>query len=307
MNTDQLLEIYKSLFETWRFEVNSHWQRSSYFAAFETVAVAACWQLLSSSVWSGLLLAVGGLCLTTVWYCNNIKTHFYAVYWLEKVAEIEKKLLQYEQDIDFAAHILARPRGVIRHRYLVQAVPVIFGIAWVSLIATGARSWLALHTGWGAMVQSAPMSHLLSYESVSLTLAAGSLLVSIAAVGMAKSSLSVAKEVAARDRRDWTQQKWADMYLKANETYDALERFSVLADSWDKAAWTVEWNNLMRTIRGAHAMAVVFPKSPAIDAFLSATAVFKDEKVVSQERLSQVLSASELIREHALLPTAVLR
>jgi hypothetical protein len=36
------LEVYKTLFETWRFEVNSHWQRSSYFAAFETVAVAAC-------------------------------------------------------------------------------------------------------------------------------------------------------------------------------------------------------------------------------------------------------------------------
>ena len=34
----ELLELHKSLLQTWQFEVNSHWQRSAYFAAFEKAA-----------------------------------------------------------------------------------------------------------------------------------------------------------------------------------------------------------------------------------------------------------------------------
>jgi hypothetical protein len=127
------LEVYKTLFETWRFEVNSHWQRSSYFAAFETVAVAACWKLLgdTKSVWAGIVLAVLGILLTEIWRRNNQKTHFYAVYWLGKVAEIEKRLsVEAKESLTFAAEILHRPRnGWIRHRHLVQAVPMIFFLA----------------------------------------------------------------------------------------------------------------------------------------------------------------------------------
>ena len=109
MDTKDLIELYKSLFETWRFEVNSHWQRSSYFAAFETVAVGACWKLLtdsSSPRWAGPVLAVLGIFLTVVWFCSNRKTHFYAVYWLKKVVAIEHKLIERGEDnVDFAAQI----------------------------------------------------------------------------------------------------------------------------------------------------------------------------------------------------------
>ncbi len=40
------LEVYRTTFETWRFEVDSYWQRNSYFAAFETAAITGCWYLL---------------------------------------------------------------------------------------------------------------------------------------------------------------------------------------------------------------------------------------------------------------------
>ena len=53
-------------------------------------------------------------------------------------------------------------------------------------------------------------------------------------------------------------------------------------------------------------MAVVFPHNPAVEAFLSSTAVFKDEKTVSDDRLSKVFDAVELIRQKALLPATVL-
>jgi hypothetical protein len=54
-------------------------------------------------------------------------------------------------------------------------------------------------------------------------------------------------------------------------------------------------------------MAVVFPQNPAIQAFLSSTAVFKDEKTVSEERLSKVFDAVELVRQKALIHPTILR
>ena len=146
----------------------------------------------------------------------------------------------------------------------------------------------------------------ITYESVSVVVAVASLVLSVIATLVAKSSLSQARRVADRDQRDWRQRKWADMYLKADETYDALDRFHVLSDSWDTEEQEREWNDLMRLIRGAHAMGVVFPQNPAVGAFLSATAVFKDEKTVSDNRLSKVLDAVEQIRQRALLPATIL-
>lgn len=150
------------------------------------------------------------------------------------------------------------------------------------------------------------MWHAITYESVSLVVAIASLLLSAVATLVAKSSLSQAKQVADRDQRDWRQRTWADMYLKADETYDALDRFHVLSDSWNTTRRELEWSDLMRLIRGAHAMAVVFPQNLAVGAFLSSTAVFKDEKTVSDDCLSKVFDAVELIRQKALLPVTIL-
>jgi hypothetical protein len=303
MTTNELLEMYKSLFDTWRFEVNSHWQRSSYFAAFETVAIAACWKLITDAhtpKWAGIVLSAFGIVLTGIWFLNNNKTRYYARYWLKTVGEIERKLVERsgEQDIDFAAKILKRRRtDLIGHPYLVQAVPSIFFVAWVILLFSGIRS---------VGIESGSTGHPITYELISFVIAVASLVLSAAAALIAKSSLSQAKQVADRDQMEWRQRKWADMYLKANETYDSLDRFRVLSASWSTEDWEREWNDLMRVIRGAHAAAVVFPKNPAVDSFLSSTAVFKDERTVSEERLSKVFDAVELIRQNGRMPSSIL-
>jgi hypothetical protein len=156
------------------------------------------------------------------------------------------------------------------------------------------------------VIESDAMGRPITYESVSIAVALASLVLSVAAALIAKSSLAQARQVADRDQRDWRQRKWADMYLKSNETYDALDRFRVLATSWSTQEWEREWNELMRIVRGAHAMAVVFPKNPAIDSFLASTALFKDERTVSELRLSKVFDAVELIRQNARMPSAIL-
>ena len=304
METNELIELYKSLSETWRFEVNSHWQRSAYFAAFETVAIAACWKLLTDPPChrgASIGLSVLGIALTAVWFLSNEKTRDYARYWLKTVCEIEGRLIERtgEQDIDFAKKILNRPRrDWIPHPHLVQAVPSIFFVAWAVLLFRGLRP---------AMIKSKAMGHLKSYEFTSLIVAVASLMLSVATALIAKSSLSQAKHVADRDQEDWRQRKWADMYLRANETYDALDRFRVLSPSWSEEGWEREWNDLMRLIRGALAMAVVFPKNPAIDSFISSTAVFKNERTVSEVRLSKVFDAVELIRANSRIRPNILQ
>lgn len=45
-NRSAELEVYRNAYETWRFEVDSYWQRNAYFAAFETAAIGGCWYLL---------------------------------------------------------------------------------------------------------------------------------------------------------------------------------------------------------------------------------------------------------------------
>jgi len=54
-------------------------------------------------------------------------------------------------------------------------------------------------------------------------------------------------------------------------------------------------------------MAVVFPKTPAIDELLAATAVFKDShEAFSQERLDKLFDAVQNLREKALVHPSVL-
>lgn len=96
------------------------------------------------------------------------------------------------------------------------------------------------------------------------------------------------------------------IYLKASEVYDSLDRFRVLSPSWTQNEWQREWNELMSKIRAAHAMAVVFPINTAIDAFVNSTAIFKENKTVSEETLLKVFEAVESIRERARVHPAVL-
>jgi len=145
-----------------------------------------------------------------------------------------------------------------------------------------------------------------SYESVSLAIAIASLLASAAATLIARSSLSQAKQVADRDQKDWKQRKWFDLYFKADEAYDALDRFQVLYPStsspgWNTPEWERESHDLMRVMRTVHRVAVVFPQNPVIQALFDATAAFKNmEEATSKDRLSKVGDAVEGIRQKSI-------
>jgi hypothetical protein len=138
-----------------------------------------------------------------------------------------------------------------------------------------------------------------------------SLLVSSAAVLIARNTLSQAKKVAERERRDWAQRKWFDLYFQMNDTYDFLDEFrtnrrGMPPSSWDADA-IQDWNHLMRLIRKVHAMAMVFPKNQVIDKLISATAVFSEkQEALSVYRLKTIQDILDDIRIKALIDSSVL-
>jgi hypothetical protein len=152
----------------------------------------------------------------------------------------------------------------------------------------------------------------INYGVASFWVSMASFLISVAATWIAKSSLKraevsirQAEQVAARDQRDWKQRKWFDLYLKANELYDALEFFqtkyvNIFAQSWVSGEWKSDFNDLTHLIRAAHAMAMVFPVNAAVTEFCESTTVFSNpQEALSKERLKKVFNAVEKIRERA--------
>jgi hypothetical protein len=141
--TPTTIEIYKTIFDTWRWQVDSYWQRSSYFAAFETAAIAGCWYLVEKKNSLGVLLALLGILLTAVWFLNNRKTHGYVEYWWKALGQLEANLGA--EDATF----VTRQSGshYLPYRALVQAVPVIFLAAWSTMLVLAAESSTSLYLG----------------------------------------------------------------------------------------------------------------------------------------------------------------
>ncbi len=149
----------------------------------------------------------------------------------------------------------------------------------------------------------------MNYESVSFWVAVASLLTSAAAVWIGKSSLSQAEQVAERDRKDWQQRKWFDLYFQASETYHSLEHFQTLYDSrsLSTAECVKDRNALMFLFRKMYAVAVVFPRNSVIDALAScADGLENAEEVLSKARLQKMFDAVEGLRLKALVNATVL-
>lgn len=131
---EKLFKVYEQLFETWRSQVDSYWQRSNYFAAFETAAIAGCWHILTVEhrvPWAGCTMSGLGIVLTIVWFCNNQKTHKYVLHWWNALEKIEDKVGLRPYEADFVTR--QKGGGFPRYSYLLQAVPVIFLVAWAAL------------------------------------------------------------------------------------------------------------------------------------------------------------------------------
>lgn len=146
---------------------------------------------------------------------------------------------------------------------------------------------------------------------LSTLLSVASLLLSLAATFIAGSSLSQARKVANRDRRDWKQRKWYDLYFQLSETYDFFDWFQTEYKFTNPAAWgdkeIRDWNRLMNLFRRVHTTAMVFPPNRVIDKLVLATAVFSDRlESLSDNRLKSVLDVMDDVRMEALVDRTVL-
>lgn len=167
-------------------------------------------------------------------------------------------------------------------------------------------------------------SFLVSLASVALSLWA--IFIARSSLGTAEASLRVAENtlqqgeealrqaerVADRERRDWKQRKWFDLYFKANEIYDQLDHFQAKHSSKPASAWGApelqnEFANLLLEVRRLHSMAAVFPKDPAVDALFKSTVAFHGlNEVFMHDRLRPIADAVEGLRQKALVDTSVL-
>jgi len=128
------MEIYKTIFETWRSQVDSWWQRSNYFAAFELAALAGCWHLVESGhLWTALLGSILGISLTIVWWSSNSAVHNYVDYWWASIRKIEQKVSLQDEGFDFVGQHPGS-HGWVRYSRLVQIVPGLFMAAWIVLV-----------------------------------------------------------------------------------------------------------------------------------------------------------------------------
>lgn len=135
-------EVYKAIFETWRYEVDSYWQRNNYFAAFETAALAGCWYVIEERhhCWVGLAFAFLGLTSATIWRLTSEAVHNYVSYWWKAVKDIEDKLSLGCEVLDYATQHKrsGRPLGQ-RPSRLVLFIPVLFMLAWTVIAAFAIR------------------------------------------------------------------------------------------------------------------------------------------------------------------------
>jgi hypothetical protein len=146
---------------------------------------------------------------------------------------------------------------------------------------------------------------------LSTLLSVASLLLSLAATFIAGSSLSQARRVANRDRQDWRQRRWFDLYFQLSETYDFFDWFQTEYKSTNPSSWgdieIRDWNRLMNLFRRVHTTAMVFPPNPVIDKLVLATAVFSDQQEsLSDNRLKSVLDVMDDVRMEALVDRGVL-
>ena len=135
----ELMDLYSTIFDTWRSQVDSSWQRSGYFAAFETAAIGGCWLLVAHGAllwdWAAIGFSFGGLLLTAIWYLSTCKTWGYVRHWWDAIIQLEGALALAERQHDFATRLDLKNehRCGVRYKLLVLAVPSLFGVAWFVL------------------------------------------------------------------------------------------------------------------------------------------------------------------------------
>lgn len=119
-------EYFKFLSETWRFQVDSYWTRTSYFAVFETAALGA---VVSLAGHKQPCFAILGSISAFAWLLNNKITHGYVNYWWKALKIVELRL---GPQFLFANN--HKRKCWIRYHWVVQAMPILFIVAWLGVL-----------------------------------------------------------------------------------------------------------------------------------------------------------------------------
>jgi hypothetical protein len=141
MKGEPNLHVYEMILQTWSAQVDSYWQRTTYFAAFEIAAIGGTWEVFHDKDFgAGVLFWVLGVLLTFVWLYNNLKTHAYLLYWWESLKEIENTVTG--PTTKYALHYDKRRNnfGLCELKWLPYSMvtnwlmPILFLAGWIGLL-----------------------------------------------------------------------------------------------------------------------------------------------------------------------------
>jgi endonuclease/exonuclease/phosphatase (EEP) superfamily protein YafD len=148
----------------------------------------------------------------------------------------------------------------------------------------------------------------INYESgnfwaaiAALAISVASLVAAIVSLVLARNALVQAQQVADRDLRNWTQQKWFDLYEAAEKFCLLLEQFQA---KYNQRLTTKEFVDDMNALtfagRRTLPFASVFPQNTTIDAFFDCINKWPlVENVFSKEMLKDYADAIEGFRLQA--------
>ncbi|HEY1938180.1 MAG TPA: hypothetical protein VGJ33_09620 [Candidatus Angelobacter sp.] len=126
-------DVYKTIFETWRYQSDAYWQRSNYFLAVETAGLGGCWYILEHShLRTGLAFSLIGLISAVAWLVTSVAFHRYVDYWWEAIKTAEAANSLKVSGLDFVSKHPGSRLHPSRWMYL---VPVLFFFAWIVVLA----------------------------------------------------------------------------------------------------------------------------------------------------------------------------
>ncbi|MFC6647319.1 hypothetical protein ACFQBQ_17430 [Granulicella cerasi] len=135
-NTILVNTSYQVAVDTWKFQVEQYWTRSSYYVVFELALAAGIWKVFDEKHWftSGFL-SVGAILFTVLWVLNNERLNEYISYYWKRLKDVENDLkIPREYQIFHRIHDadgLGKRRYDGSYRTYGRMLPRIFFIGWL--------------------------------------------------------------------------------------------------------------------------------------------------------------------------------
>lgn len=135
---DRQFDIYQLMVETWRWQIDSNWHRTAYFAAFQTaVLVAVGYAIVYVQFGISLAASVFGLLLNVVWLLNDRKTGAYTDYWRKAAESTEGSLpkhLRFVSKSEYEEKALTWGVRIAcpKYNHLMLSVRLLFAVAWIA-------------------------------------------------------------------------------------------------------------------------------------------------------------------------------